>query len=75
MYREYIDPRILDKPVTEGETLRRAIHKAEVEQARLEGSVEQRATWAEANYLRGWNECMASVLGVVIDIANGNRQP
>ena len=74
MFREYIDPRILDKPMTEGETLRRAIHKAEVEQARLEGSTEQRAMWEEVNYLRGWNEAMACILGVITDIANGNRQ-
>ena len=72
MLREFLDPRILDRPVTEGETLRRAIHKAEVEQARLEGSAVMRAQWEESSYLRGYNQAMADVFGVLMDLSKGN---
>ena len=46
-----IDPRIVERE-NNTDQLRRAIHKAQIEQARLEGSVERRAVWGEANYRR-----------------------
>lgn len=72
MIRIDIDQRILDRE-DNADRLRREIHKARVEQARLEGSVEQRAMWEEANYLKGWNDCMAHVLEVIMEIAKGDR--
>lgn len=67
-----IDPRIVERE-NNTDQLRRAIHKAQIEQARLEGSVEQRAVWGEANYLRGYNQCAADVLGVITELFKGVR--
>ena len=72
MMNIFIDERILDNE-TNGDRLRSAIHKAQVEQARLEGSVEQRAIVAESEYLRGYNQCAADVLGMMTEFLRGNQ--
>ena len=71
MMNIFIDERILDNE-TNGDRLRSAIHKAQVEQARLEGSVEQRAIVAESEYLRGYNQCAADILGIVTTFLKGD---
>lgn len=72
MMNIFIDERILDNE-TNGDRLRSAIHKAQVEQARLEGSAEQRAALEESNYLRGYNQCAADMLGVMMSFLKGDR--
>ena len=72
MMNIFIDERILDNE-TNVDRLRSAIHKAQVEQARLEGSAEQRAILAESDYLRGYNQCAADILGVVMEFLKGDR--
>ena len=72
MMNIFIDQRILDNE-TNGDRLRSAIHKAQVEQARLEGSAEQRAIVAESEYLRGYNQCAADMLGLMTSFLKGDR--
>jgi len=72
MIRIDIDQRILDREES-ADQLRRKIYDARIEQARLEGHAAMRAEVAQAEYLRGYNQCMADLMQIIGDFAKGNR--